>query len=491
MSNRDEIYRDDPHAILQRSQVQRRSNTSHTHGTTLYHWFRPVLGAILAPMGFVRWAKRYRRQAVVWPVVLRQRHGLRSPAGTIHATYARQRGDRARSSPSAARPKPSNDAAPGRPSRGTATTWFVYDVLAMSVQMLARHGRWVSEDSGVPRWRQWLEMIWLAVWLPSMPENYYKFEWYRPEVRRRAAGFLHRYEMKNHVYRLLAPGNGAVSLWDKEAFAAHAHRCGLPIVRTLATARGGRFAPLDGQSSIAWQRDLFIKPIEGKGGKGADCLTYQAGPPSAFRSVRSSTIVPVERLGEHVAALCAHKRYARGALIQVRLENHPELKPLAGEPLSTCRIVTILDERGEPEPVIAIFRIAPHDAAIVDNSHAGGMAAPVDMNTGVLGEAAYVRHDGVLARYARKESTGAAIAGARLPCWREVVDLALRAHRAFLPWVLIGWDIAITPDGPVLVEANDQPCTDGLQRRHRLPLGNHRFGELVAHHLVRLGAAGP
>lgn len=442
-------------------------------------------------MGIVRWAKRYRRQAVVWPVVLRWRRKPGDAAQVIHATYARTRHEVARSSAIADRAAPPGDAAPGRPPRGTATTWFVYDVLAMSVQQVARHGRWVSEATAVPRWRQWLEMLWLAVWLPSMPENYYKFEWYRPEARRRAAAFLHRYEMKNHVYRLLAPNDGAVSLWDKEVFAEHAHRCGLPVARTLATARGGRLAQLDGRSPEAWQRDLFVKPIAAKGGKGADCLTYQPGPPPAFRSARSSTIVPVERLAEYLAVLCARKRYAHGALIQARLENHPELKPLTGEPLSTCRLVTILDERGEPEPVVAIFRIAPHDDAIVDNSHAGGMATPVEMHTGALGEAAFVRHDAALARYARKEPTGAAIAGTHLPCWREVVDLALRAHRAFRPWVLIGWDIAITPDGPVLVEANDQPCTDGLQRRHQLPLGNHRFGELVAHHLVRLGAIDP
>ncbi len=423
----------------------------------------------------------------MWPVLLRHHRPSRDPAETIHAAYAERRRGLVRSTPAAAR----SASAPGGSTQalggpGITRAWYAYDMFAMSVQMLARHGRWVHEHVGVPPWRQWLEMTWLAVWLPSMPENYYKFEWYRPELRRRAPAYLHRYEMKNHVYRLLAPTNGAVSLANKAAFASHAILHGLPVPRTVATFRGGRLERVHGLGSAALQQDLFIKPIEGKGGRGADRLTYVPGQTPAYHSVLRSAHIPLEGLAEHLASLCTHRRYANGALIQARLRNHPAVAPLAGEALSTCRLITILDEHDEPEPVIAIFRMAQHDAAIVDNSHAGGMAAPVDLLTGSLGEAAYVRHDGSLQRFAQRESTGAPIAGSCLPQWEEVVQLALRAHDAFRPWILIGWDIAITPEGPVLVEANDQPCTDGLQRRHRLALGDHRFGELIAYHLGRL-----
>lgn len=425
----------------------------------------------------------------MWPVLLRRPAPRRGPAEVIHAAYAAHRRDLSRSSPTGLPSEPPAGRPRRHAGRSVAKAWFVYDVLAMSLQMLLAHGRWVRENVGVPLWRQWFEMAWLAVWLPSMPENYYKFEWYRPEARRRARAFLHRYEMKNHVYRLLAPASGAVSLSDKEAFAAHASRCGLPVAKTLATFHDGRFELTADVRPAALHRDLFVKPLDGKGGKGADRLTFLSTPSPGYRSARRSATLPLDGLAAHLEALSARHRYARGALVQARLVNHPSLAALAGEALSTCRFVTILDERGEPEPVIAIFRMAGHHDAIVDNSHAGGMAAPVDMNDGTLGEAAFLRHDGTLTRFARREPAGAQIAGTRLPHWDEVVALALRAHRAFRPWALIGWDIAITPDGPVLVEANDQPCTDGLQRRHRLALGDHRFGELVAHHLTQRSVA--
>jgi hypothetical protein len=60
----------------------------------------------------------------------------------------------------------------------------------------------------------------------------------------------------------------------------------------------------------------------------------------------------------------------------------------------------------------------------------------------------------------------------------------VEAHRAFRPRVLVGWDIGLSPSGPVLVEGNEQPGVDGLQRVHDTPLGPHRFGELLAFHLV-------
>lgn len=50
-----------------------------------------------------------------------------------------------------------------------------------------------------------------------------------------------------------------------------------------------------------------------------------------------------------------------------------------------------------------------------------------------------------------------------MPHWPEVRDLALRAAAAF-PWVrFVGWDIAISEGGPVLVEGNERWSTSLIQ----------------------------
>jgi hypothetical protein len=38
--------------------------------------------------------------------------------------------------------------------------------------------------------------------------------------------------------------------------------------------------------------------------------------------------------------------------------------------------------------------------------------------------------------------------------WNAVVELGKKAALAFLPSKCLGWDIAVTPAGPVLIEAN-------------------------------------
>ena len=74
--------------------------------------------------------------------------------------------------------------------------------------------------------------------------------------------------------------------------------------------------------------------------------------------------------------------------------------------------------------------------------------------------------------------------------WPETMDLAIQAHRCFPDYVVIGWDIAVLEDGPCVIEGNRGPDVDIHQRTCRGPIGNGRFGELLAFNLesrTRLG----
>jgi hypothetical protein len=79
-----------------------------------------------------------------------------------------------------------------------------------------------------------------------------------------------------------------------------------------------------------------------------------------------------------------------------------------------------------------------------------------------------------------------------LPHWDEVKALAVRAHAAFAGRLMIGWDIAITEDGPVVIEGNRGPDMDLMQRFMETGFcSHHRFGELIAHHLMERGYGRP
>jgi hypothetical protein len=124
-------------------------------------------------------------------------------------------------------------------------------------------------------------------------------------------------------------------------------------------------------------------------------------------------------------------------------------------------------------------------ASPVDNFHAGGIASAVDIATGRLGAATGLGLGGDFSWHDRHPATGATILGRILPDWPKTLALAIAAHRLVRPRVMVGWDIGFLADGPCLVEGNVGPDADIHQRTELRPIGNGRYGELLAFHMER------
>ncbi len=421
------------------------------------------------------------RRVRVVPVVTRatrrrwERHAATDPAARLHLLYLRHREAYL----------PRYFARPGGPAMprtrfGRAWRWYVGDVLVQSLRLLRRNGRHVRDAAGVPRLRQLRDLLWLSVTLPAMPDNYYRDELYRPDNRARADSYLPGHENSPVLSEMLAADGAATAapLADKVAFARRAEADGLPVVPTLAVVEHGRVvaAPVELPAG-----DLFVKPLTGKRGLGARKWRYD--PRGDAYVPADGGAAPVPR-ADFLASL-AESSAGQAFIVQPCLVNHPDLSDLALDALVTCRIITMTDEQGNPEPVIATFRMAAIAGAVVDNMHRGGIAAPVDLDSGVLGPASDYAVAGPPVRHTHHPVTGALIDGRKLPLWDQVLQVVCRAHDSFRPRLLVGWDASIGPDGPVLLEGNERPGVGGLQRLHDVPLGAHRFGELMAYHLTR------
>lgn len=150
--------------------------------------------------------------------------------------------------------------------------------------------------------------------------------------------------------------------------------------------------------------------------------------------------------------------------------------------LPTVRIVTILNEHNLPEVVSATFRCASIAGVVVDNMKAGGLIAPVDLDSGRLGPAWKGYGGGPVERH---PVTGGVVQGRELPDWTAACALAERAHRdGFADYALVGWDVGLSATGPVLIEGNGKPGVLMPQRAARRGLGEGRYGALIAHHLA-------
>ncbi len=351
------------------------------------------------------------------------------------------------------------------------------------------NGAAIKSRTGKGIARQMLEQLYVVVVHDVLPPWYYIFELFDDAKRRRAGGYLHRFETKGGIFRFLkrTPRDATrTPLGDKLLFAARCREHGLPSVPVLLTAEKGEFLreckPGGDPELRVPEVDLFVKPAGGRGGFGAERWRIEGTGRYGDGNGRVLT----------TAELLAHIRQrsrVECCIVQPRLVNHPDIADLSNGALSTVRILTIENERGEFEPTHAVLRMAVGNNTTVDNFHAGGIAAKVDLRSGELGRATDIGLRPDRGWCASHPDTQARILGRVLPFWPETLELTSRAHAAFSDRLVIGWDVAILKDGPVLIEGNAGADVDIVERTHGEPLGDSRFGALIAFHLHRAAEA--
>ena len=135
-------------------------------------------------------------------------------------------------------------------------------------------------------------------------------------------------------------------------------------------------------------------------------------------------------------------------VVEPCLENCDKIKALHPGSLNTIKIV-ILQIHQKPEVQTAIFRMG--NQTEVDNVHSGGIAAGVDIITGTVITPARDKH---FKSYCYHPYTGEKIIGFEIPFWDDVVALALKASERTPQLKYVSWDIAVTKNGPVLIEGN-------------------------------------
>lgn len=344
-----------------------------------------------------------------------------------------------------------------------------------------RIGPTVARKTGKPVWRQVLEQLWLSVRHSIPPDKYYVFDLFRPERMANARHYILRYELKGGFHnlvhfhtRVLMRRSTKEWLKDKLLFFRRCEKAHVatPVICMVATA-DGQFTPETCKSDGLPPQDLFVKPAKGKGGRGCEKWQYNQG---GYIGPDGRHLTTAE-LQRHILQLVARRgRY----LIQECLRNHPDLTRFGGG-LTSLRITSCKTESGGFEVTNAVLKMSLAAGSSVDNFHQGGAVCRVDVQTGEIGPAwdNWIKRPCVL--HHTHPVTGAAIAGTRLPCWPETVAMVTKAAGLFADRIMVGFDVAITDRGPVIIEGNVQQGCDMVQRTHDLPVGLQRLGDLLAH----------
>ena len=269
---------------------------------------------------------------------------------------------------------------------------------------------------------------------------------------------------------------------DKLAFEHMMRGFGIAVPRTLAVTGEDRSFPKPANlTDIASFKSFFEavslpvfgKPLDSQGSLGIVKLTAY-DPTSGMLTLHNGKTVDIQAFWDEIST-----HHTKGYLLQDCLRAHENLTKLCGSGLPTVRILT-LDTGNGPEIHSAAAKLTGGDN-IADNFWRGGnLIAPVQIKTGTMGKA--LTGMGIEATQCSVHpDTGEKIEGATLPQWDQAVKLTLQAANIVKDAVIIGFDIALTDVGPVIIEANWDPHLIMQQVAHNKGMMDERMEKAVAY----------
>lgn len=334
---------------------------------------------------------------------------------------------------------------------------------------LWRNGRKASRQSTMSLLRMAGEQVGLYLLNGLGASEYYRYRLFDPslgwwEKRSFMSGeevYAIREKLNPLIYRYLFK--------NKLLFKRFFTNAGFPVARLYgvfdpAWGRGEDGSPLRTVEELgSWLRSLdademVLKPIESAEGRMVVILQRKSpGDREEFVALDGQQYdakAMVDHMSDPRALSMAYPdgdMLRRAFLIEERVHQHPELGALCGETLCCVRVVTLYCDDGSVDILGVVFKLETSNSG-VDNLNTGSLAVGVDMRTGRLREGRRITDSWDVRREALPN--GQRLSDSKLPYWREALELARQAACAFPYARAIGWDVAFSDKGPVLLEGN-------------------------------------
>lgn len=260
-------------------------------------------------------------------------------------------------------------------------------------------------------------------------------------------------------------------LRDKIAFHAHCIRHSLPTIPVLCVVTS-KDKYLDyhdicvtnkskwKSKSAHFSREIFVKPVDGF--HGHDAFVAQVDG-EHVRFLGQELLI--DRFYDYLQS--ALSTAISGWLIQPRVYPNKSIERiLTSEGVTTARIVTYM-KNGRAALLAAEAKITV-GGNVVDNfanGSLGNLIAAINLESGELAPAwgSTQKDWPKITQFYRHPDFNTWIAGFRLPRWDMMTELAIRAQESLPTLCSVGWDIADTTDGIVVIEGNSTYGMAGIQ----------------------------
>lgn len=206
--------------------------------------------------------------------------------------------------------------------------------------------------------------------------------------------------------------------------------------------------------------NVFIKDISGECGDGV------------YHMITDGCNITVDNKNvsfDELLSLLGSHRY----LVQTTITQHHKISAIHPKAVNTIRLETVYNRATNTIEVLPpLLRVGVGNNN-VDNWAAGGLAIGIDVNSGTLNKHGFYK-PGYGTKAIKHPTTGVVFEGYEIPYLKEAINVAKQFHSYLNDIHSIGWDIAITENGPCIIEGNDnwevslvQICSHGLQKEFK------------------------
>ena len=183
---------------------------------------------------------------------------------------------------------------------------------------------------------------------------------------------------------------------------------------------------------------FFAKSLDGSGGKEVKMMKTDSGTD----------------LAALYKELCDNRRW----LAEEPIKQHYEMNRLCPDSINTIRMTTVLKD-GVPHLMYSLVRVGAGGTE-VDNVSSGGYHALLNDEGVIRGRA---HHEKTFSLAEKHPMTGTIFEGFAIPRFSDARKMVLEAALVVPEVRYVGWDVAISENGPVFVEGNTLPGYDMCQ----------------------------
>lgn len=178
---------------------------------------------------------------------------------------------------------------------------------------------------------------------------------------------------------------------------------------------------------------IIIKPAKGEDGEGIRVFTLSDNPNINLKDFYDEL-------------------NSESAIIEQLIVQDPVMS-FGTKSVNTIKVTTVTDKNGNVHVMKSMLRIGIGDS-VIDNLATGGAIYDIDIEHGYVSSYGFSKYGEKLVYH---PGTDHVVLGFKIPHWEKVIACAKDAAKRLPQIQIIGWDIAITPEGVDLIEGNHNP----------------------------------